>query len=657
MIDPPTATARPAAPPAWLQGVAIVALAIVPMLPSLSSEVLWDDPVFITEHPLLPDVAHGLRRIWTGEYIHDYYPLTHTVLWLEYRLWGPSILGFRVANLLWHAAGALALWGAGRAWRVPAAWFVAALYAVHPANVDVAAWASQHKATVSMVFFSGALWAYAESLRQADAGRRWLAYGLALACHAASLLSKTGSVGLPVLLILLQVWWARRGPEQRREFGAFGDLGLLPAVRHAVARTVPFFVLSLVLGALAIWFMQSRVNLGSGMDWGGPVARFLHGSWAYGFYWYRCALPIRLAPVYPVWDINPANPLHWVSVALIAAAVTMGVVTRHHGGDLVLAAMTWMAVLLAPFLCIVDQSFSTRSSVADRYLQMAMLAPVALAANAIRTWASRTGHPAWLRPAAAGVLLLLAAVSFDHSRTYRSDHAMWARGVVVQPDAHYAHEALSLALLRQGDIDGALRHARRAVEIAPWFGHNHFVLAVVQMRRHEHVQAVAALEAAIAREPHHAGAWQALGYCRMALDEPEAAADAFARASSYTQTAEQSGRELARLHLQLGRSAEAGPLLVGILRRNPRDTEAYLSLVIERIAARDARRAAVLLERLDALSATELQGQRIRAWAMALRDDTLASTLAALEALEARHPDDRPLRADVAIARRLAHGD
>jgi tetratricopeptide (TPR) repeat protein len=632
----------------------IVALAIVPMLPSLSNEPLWDDAIFITEHPLLPDVQHGLSRIWGGEYLGDYYPVSHTMLWLEYRMWGPSILGFRVGNLLWHAAGAVVLWGALHAWRMPAAWLVAALYAVHPANVDVAAWASQHKATVAMVFFAGALWAYAESLRQTDVGRRRLTYGIALACHTAALLSKTGSVGLPLALMLLQVWWIRRSPELRREFGSYGDLDTRQAMRRAVVGLVPFFVVSLALGLMAIYFMQSRVNLGAGRDWGGPLGRFLRGSWAYAFYWYRSLLPIRLAPVYAVWEPDAARLLHWLPAALVACATGMGVVARRRGGDLLLAAMFWMLVLLGPFLYVFDQSYFTRSSVADRYVQMAMLAPLTLAAGTAGVWASRLGIRARVRPATAGILFVLAMISFDHSRAYRSDHAMWSRCVVAQPGAHYAHEALSLALLRTGDVAGALRHGERAVELAPWFGHNHFVLGTARMRQGDHRQAAAAFAEAIAREPHHAGAWQALGSCRMALEEPESAADAFRRATTYRQTALHSSLQLARLELQLGRYAEVGPLLVRVLERNDDNREAWLGLVIERIAMRDPGRAGVLLERSSGRRATPLQEARMRAWAMALPDRNLTRTLAALEGLATQHPDDRVVRADLAIARRLS---
>jgi protein O-mannosyl-transferase len=655
--DLPASDTRAVMAAVWVRGLVIVALAIVPMLPSLSNELLWDDAIFITEHPLLPDLKHGLSRIWGGEYLGDYYPVSHTMLWLEYRMWGPSILGFRLGNLLWHAAGAVVLWGALHAWRMPAAWLVAALYAVHPANVDVAAWASQHKATVAMVFFAGALWAYAESLRQADVGRRRLTYCIALACHTAALLSKTGSVGLPLALMLLEVWWIRRSPELRREFGLCGDLDTRQAMRRAAGRLAPFFLVSLALGVVAIFFMQSRVNLGSGRDWGGLLGRFLRGSWAYVFYWYRSLLPIRLAPVYPVWEPDAARPLHWLPTALVACATGLGVVARRHGGDLVLAAMFWMLALLGPFLYVFDQSYFTRSSVADRYVQMAMLAPLTLAAGAAEMWASRLGLRAWVRPAAVGILFVLAGLSFDHSRAYRSDHAMWSRCVVTQPEAHYAHEALSLAMLRTGDGAGALHHAERAVALAPWFGHNHFVLGAARMRQGDHRHAAAAFAEAIAREPHHAGAWQALGGCRMALGDAESAAEAFRQASTYRQTALHSSLQLARLELQLGRYAEAGPLLVRVLEQNDQEMEAWLGLVIERIAMRDPWRAAVLLERSRGRRATPLQEARMRAWALALPDQQLTRTLDALEGLATQHPDDRVVQADLVIARRLSGTD
>src|SRR5947199_9026701 len=118
----------------------LVALTLAAYAPALQAGFIWDDDSYVTANPTLqsPD---GLRRIWLEPgAVPQYYPLTFTSLWLEYRLWGPEPTGYHVTNVVLHALAAILVWRVLARLAAPGAWFAAALFALHPVEVESVAW-------------------------------------------------------------------------------------------------------------------------------------------------------------------------------------------------------------------------------------------------------------------------------------------------------------------------------------------------------------------------------------------------------------------------------------------------------------------------------------------------------------------------------------
>ena len=130
---------------------------------SLRGEFLWDDDLHITANPTIVGPL-GLAEIWTSARAH-YFPLVLTNFWVQHQLWGLEPFGYRVVTLLWHAAAAVLLWRVLWQLRVPGAWLGAALWALHPVQVESVAWICELKNTQSAVFFLVAIWCYLRSLQ------------------------------------------------------------------------------------------------------------------------------------------------------------------------------------------------------------------------------------------------------------------------------------------------------------------------------------------------------------------------------------------------------------------------------------------------------------------------------------------------------------
>ena len=88
--------------------IIIVAVALI-YLPALHANFVWDDELLITANPLLRDLS-GLFEIWAGGRTADYYPLTNTIFWIEWHLFGQQAAGYHAVNIVLQIANALLVW-------------------------------------------------------------------------------------------------------------------------------------------------------------------------------------------------------------------------------------------------------------------------------------------------------------------------------------------------------------------------------------------------------------------------------------------------------------------------------------------------------------------------------------------------------------------
>jgi hypothetical protein len=124
-------------------------------LPSLHGTFLWDDQAHVTR----PDLRSliGLWRIWfdVGA-TQQYYPLLHSAFWLEHNLWGDATVGYHLVTVFFHIFAVCLLLAVLRRLNIPGAFLAAAIFALHPMNVESVAWIAEQKNTLSAVFYLGA---------------------------------------------------------------------------------------------------------------------------------------------------------------------------------------------------------------------------------------------------------------------------------------------------------------------------------------------------------------------------------------------------------------------------------------------------------------------------------------------------------------------
>src|SRR5207253_1892645 len=158
-------------------------LVLVAFSPAFQAGFIWDDDGYIQDNLNLRTLA-GLRRIWLEKPQRvQYYPLTLSSFWLEYHLWRTAPAGYHVDNVLLHAASAILLWRVLKRLAIPGAWVAAAIWAIHPVNVESVAWATERKNVLSAVFYLLATLAWLQLLHSS---RKKTWYALALVAFIAA---------------------------------------------------------------------------------------------------------------------------------------------------------------------------------------------------------------------------------------------------------------------------------------------------------------------------------------------------------------------------------------------------------------------------------------------------------------------------------------
>ena len=490
----------PAAAVSWrdrlLWAGVLVLLAAVAYSPALQGTFIWDDDHYVYQNTAVTE--GGLDKIWTDwssnpkERISpQYYPMVFTTFWIEARLWGtdeatgrPRALGFHLTNILLHAGNAVLVWVILRRLRAPGSWVAAAVFAVHPLNVESVAWVSERKNVLSGLFALLSLLAYlhfagigrgwtdaatgdVEQEATPDLPRRqWGLYAASLGAFLLAMFSKTVVATLPAVIVVILWWKCRRFPWRD------------------VACLLPFVFVAIVLGTLTaniehahIADVLARQPAGEPkQDWGLSAGeRVLVSGRAVWFYVAKVLVPVNLTFIYPRWKPWEWGPAAWLwPIGVVAVAVLLWAARRAVGKGPLAAWLIFVGVL-TPALGFTEFFPQRYSFVADHFAYLASVALIALivagVARAVSAlWPEPAPAPAPPEPvvragesepplpspassraqamfwAVGAVLVVLLVGSFVHARVFDNPVVLWQDTLAKNPSSWMAHNNLGYQL-------------------------------------------------------------------------------------------------------------------------------------------------------------------------------------------------------------------
>lgn len=529
----------------WAAPAALILLTLLAFAPALRGGWIWDDDAYVTDNAELESAA-GLGRIWfTPGATPQYYPLVFTSFWIERQLFGLHPFPFHLANILLHAGSAVLFWLLLKRLKVRGAWLGAALFAIHPLQVESVAWVTERKNILGglFLFASTLAWVRARPPEGESSPRLWWTSFL---LFAGALLSKTVTAALPVGLFLLG-WW-KRPREWRRDLVAL----------------VPFFALGAAFGLLTAWMEVHHVGA-QGAEWHLSVLeRCSLAARIFCFYLGKLLWPVGLAFSYRRWTPHTADLLLYLPIAAACALVPW--LLRGRAGRGPIVAMVWYAAALFPALGFLNVYPMRYSWVADHFQYFAAAGPLALLGAGL----------ARLRPRAlpAVAIVLLAVLTFRQSRVYESAETLWTDTLRKNPDSVLGHNQLGLLLASAGKDEESLAHFEHALQLDPTERRTWVALAAALGRLKRYPESIQASDHAIAIEPGDGNAWLNRGVAKVRIGQWQEAADDLAHGFSL-------GFETGRAHqyraialASLGRFAEACVEAERAVTLEPRDDDA-----------------------------------------------------------------------------------
>jgi tetratricopeptide (TPR) repeat protein len=468
---------------------------------------------FPLQRPEQAERAAGAEPgIWEWEPVpgHGFWPLTPSVLWLEWRLFGADdrwAMGhdtaeriaaveqianlFHIPNILLHALNAILIWIALARLAIPGSRWIGLVFALHPICVPSVAWVSELKNTLSLAMMLSALHAY---LSYDERPRRWL-HATSLLLFFLSLTAKTSGVGFPFLL-LGAIWW-RRGAVSLRD-------GL---------RVLPFFVLSLLLGWTTLWFTQQSGGINELVRAPASLPEALAGAgWISLFYAWKTFLPLDLMMIYPRLDPSSWGAARFLPSLVLVVLLGASWLKREQWGRGPCFALFAAGVLLFPVLGFFEMTYMMHSEVSDHFHYASLVPPLALAIGGFASWtASRPRFRPALPILGIGLALTLGVMTFERAKVFKSHLALWSDNVERNPEAWMAQYNLGSSLLIEADhmrpsdarigvSAWAAQHLARATELQPTYARAHYRLGRAFAETGEDERAIEAWRTALELE-------------------------------------------------------------------------------------------------------------------------------------------------------------
>jgi len=405
----------------------------------------FDDQRYVTENW---HVQAGLRWetvewAFTTYDAANWHPLTWLSHSLDWQLFGKNPAGHHYTNLLLHTANVVVLFlllqsATGCAGR---SWMVAALFALHPINVESVVWIAERKNVLSMLFFLLALWAYGGYVHRPGIAR----YAAVAALFVLALMAKPQVITFPFVLLLWDYWPLRRTPPFSR----------------LVLEKAPLLFMSAGSAIVTVKAQAAGGAVRSTLEYSLP-GRVQNAVVAYASYVFKAVWPVRLAPLYP----HPGNslPAWQVSVAVMLLGIaTVGVVIARRRRYLVVGWF-WFLGTLVPMIGLVTVG---AIAMADRYAYLPFVGLFIMlswgAADLAQEW--HLSSAALAIPAV--VLVALAVMAHRQIDYWRDNVTLWTHTLEVTGPNFVAEDSLGVGLAAEGRMEEAAAHFRRAVEISP----------------------------------------------------------------------------------------------------------------------------------------------------------------------------------------------
>ena len=471
---------------------AILLISLIVYIPVFTSGFVWDDISYIENNHLVR--SFNLQGIFSQYVMGNYHPFTVLMLAMEYQLFGLNASGYHIINLLFHLANVLLVYHFILliANQRNVALIAAALFGLHPLHTESVAWISEIKDLLYTFFFLLASIYYLKYLRKGEPKF----YRITLLFFLCSLLSKAMAASFPVVMVLIDYIMNKKM-----------DMKIW-------IRKIPFFLLAIVFGVIAIFAQQSSEaiqDISSYSIW----QRILFACYGYISYLWKMILPINQSAFYPYPIQSGESPgaVYYIFPVLVFAMVILAFYSLRLTKKIIfgLGYFTITVVLVLQLLPV------GQAVMADRYTYIPSIGIVYLAAEGIYwLWTKKGKVPAF------GLLSLFVifftVLTYTRNRVWKNGITLWTDVINKFPNVATDYDNRGGIYLGEKKFGPALVDLNKALQLSPRDAEALTNRAVLLSNKNKNEEALIDLNKAIELNPDYAYALSNRGIVLMELN-------------------------------------------------------------------------------------------------------------------------------------------
>lgn len=528
-----------------------------------------DDNLYVTTNPHVQAGMHWSTVKWAFTTFDqaNWHPLIWVSYAAEWQLFKQNAGGYHYISLLFHALDAMLLFwllqsATGFTWR---SLMVAALFALHPINVESVAWVSELKNVLSMMFLLLAMLAYNRYARQPSARRYWVIPFL----FAMGLMAKPQIITLPCVLLLWDYWplgrFGRKADEPTPYAKAsFGWL---------VLEKVPLFLLAGVDALLTMLAQRTGMGLRSFSDYS-LYARLGNAIVCYSRYIGQAFWPFHLSPTYG----HPGDniPLWHIVASVVFLLMVTGFLVVQKKPHL-LVGWFWYLGTMVPTIGIIQAG---DQAMANRYAYIPFIGLfwmiVWMISDAAEEWRIR---PRWLAVPACLSLLTFSLLTYRLVSYWHDSERLWDYALTIDGNDFLAHTNRGRILIAEKRYEEAIAEFAIAERLHRFPDESVLLFADFALRHGHAAEAAAECRKVLQRtQDRHLRtvAWTNLGVANLVLDNLAEAKENFATALQTNPNAAGPLLGMGLLALRAGDNDGAAELFTRAIRIEPIDLSYFL---------------------------------------------------------------------------------
>jgi len=476
----------------------------------------FDDDDYITDnsHVRAGLTNENIKWALTASHASNWHPLTWLSHMLDIQLFGLDSGRHHLISLIFHIVNSLLLFlilkrMTGAFWQ---SCFVAALFALHPLNVESVAWVSERKSVLSTLFWFLTMGSYALYAEHPKAVRYvpvflFLMLGLA---------AKPMLVTLPFALLLLDYW--PLGRFQFEESGTVINEQQKAAGPQLILEKLPLFALVL-LSSTITFYAQKKGGAVSSLDIIPLKARTANALVSYVSYLGKMIWPSNMAVMYP----HPGMPPWWkiAGAVMVLACISCLAIRSINKRPYVAVGWFWYLGTLVPVIGLVQVG---SQAMADRYTYIPLIGIFIIIAWIVAEFAAQWPHrKIWLATLATVLVSVLMAMTWKQVGYWKNSITLYEHALAVTDNNFMMHNNLGYVLAEHGEINKAVKHYSQAVKIKPSFFEAHNNIGNALLKQGKAAESIRYFNKALRLNPKFVEAYNNLGVALVRVGKIEEA--------------------------------------------------------------------------------------------------------------------------------------